>query len=309
MREQREPWLRLPAKNPGTKGSPRVDPRFRTHAVAVRQPAPTPAASSPEPQGRTPPGPKEPRIRLPAPPAGVTTSDAIERAAAAAPISRRAVIRLGPRGAQPPVATEPSRAVRAPVPREAPRAVPKSMESRAPTAPEVGLDDLPAVSSADWAVSVGEAAKMVDVVVVFYSVAYLGSEMFRFAYRTVVNQVLPQLGRPYTVYRFSLDSEPGFVAEMAESLGLPLDNPVTVAGFAWSGPGRRLFVLGDHAFQSPAVFQRSLRESLLGQPARGPGERAPRRQPPARLARPRAPAPPPLGRRVLAGGGGGPVRR
>src|SRR5262249_32091132 len=161
-------------------------------------------------------------------------------------------------------------------------------------------DDLPAVSSADWAVRVGEAAKMVDVVGGFYSAAYLGSEMFRFAYRTVVNQVLPQLGRPSPAYPFSLASGPASVARLPRGLGFPLDNPVTVAGFAGSGPGRRLFVLGDHAFQSPAVFQRSLRESLLGQPARVPEERAPRRQPLARMARPREPALRPWGGRVLA---------
>ena len=133
---------------------------------------------------------------------------------------------------------------------------------RAPGAPPLGINDLPVVSSADWVAKVGEAAKMVDVIVVFYRAAYLGSEMFELAFQTVVNEVLPQMGRPYAVYRFSLDAEPRFVSEMAESLGLPRDNPVTAAGFAWSGPGRRLLIIGDRALQSRAAFSRFLRESL-----------------------------------------------
>jgi len=132
---------------------------------------------------------------------------------------------------------------------------------RAPGAPPLGINDLPVVSSADWVAKVGEAAKMVDVVVVFYRAAYLGSEMFELAFQTVVNELLPQMGRPYAVYRFSLDAEPRFVSEMAESLGLPRDNPVTAAGFAWSGPGRRLLIIGDRALQSRAAFSRFFRES------------------------------------------------
>jgi len=251
MREQREPWLKVPVKEPGAGANPRLDPRFRTHVVTTRRPNPPPAEPLPETSGRSSREPEEPEFLLSVPVAGaVPTPVAIERAAAAAAISRPSPQR--------PARAEP------PTPTESPR--PPPAETRAPRAPEVGLDDLPAVSSADWVAKVGEAAKMVDVVVVFYTAAYLGSEMFELAFRTVVNEVLPRLGRPYAVYRFSLDEEPGFVAEMTESLGLAQDNPVTVAGFAWSGPGRRLFLIGDRAFESPAVFQRSLRRSLSGQP-------------------------------------------
>jgi hypothetical protein len=194
----------------------------------------------------------------------------------------------GPRGTPPRVAPE------------TPRPAPKFVEPRSSAAPAIGFDDLTPVSSSDWVVKVGEAAKIVDVVVVFYTAAYLGSEMFEFAFRTVVNQVLPQAGRPYTVYRFSLDDEPGFVPEMATSLGLPADNPVTVAGFAWSGPGRRLFVIGDHALESPTVFQRSLRRSLMGQPVEAPRASAARPEPAARLDRPRRGAVRARSGRVLA---------
>ncbi len=90
---------------------------------------------------------------------------------------------------------------------------------------------------------------MLDVVVVFYTMACLGSDIFELAFQTLVNEVLPQMGRPYAVYRFSLDAEPRFVSEMAESLGLPEHNPVTSQGFAWSGPGRPLFIIGDRALQ------------------------------------------------------------
>src|SRR5271169_5687003 len=253
MREQREPWLRLPAKETRGGGSLRLDSRFRTHVVTTRRPNPPPAEPLPQTPGRSSREPEEPEFLLSVPVAGaVPTPVAIERAAAAAAISRPSP----PRPAQ--------RRVEPPAPMEAPRSPPA--ETRAPRAPEIGVDDLPAVSSADWVAKVGEAAKMVDVVVVFYTAAYLGSEKFAFAFRTVVNEVLPQLGRPYTAYRFSLDDEPHFVTEMSESLGLPQDNPVTVAGFAWSGPGRRLFLLGDHALESPSMFQRSLRRSLMGQP-------------------------------------------
>jgi hypothetical protein len=137
----------------------------------------------------------------------------------------------------------------------------------APGAPPLGINDLPLVSSADWVAKVGEGTKMVDVVVVFYTAAYLGSEMFDFAFQTVVNEVLPQMSRPYAVYRFSLDAEPHFVSKMTESLGLAGDNPVTVAGFAWSGPGRPLLIIGDRALQSRSAFARFLRQSLESQQA------------------------------------------
>jgi len=158
---------------------------------------------------------------------------------------------------------------------------------RAPGAPPLGINDLPVVSSSDWVAKVGEAAKMVDVVVVFYRTAYLGAEMFELAFQTVVNEVLPQMGRPYTVYRFSLDSEPGFVSEMAESLGLPGDNPVTAAGFAWSGPGRALLIIGDRALESRAAFSRFLRQSLDSQRAPTAHTGGARRSEFAELERPR----------------------
>ncbi|MGH7124730.1 MAG: hypothetical protein ACREFI_10185 [Stellaceae bacterium] len=177
--------------------------------------------------------------------------------------------------------------------------MPKSVETRTAAPSTTSLDDLTPVSSADWVVKVGEAAKIVDVVVVFYTAAYCRSEMFEYAFRTVVNQVLPAAGRPYTVYRFSLDAEPGFVPEMTTSLGLPTDNPVTTTGFAWSGPGRRLFLLGDRALESQAVFQRSLRRSLSGQPAGFPQASAARRRLVANVEGPHRTAVRPWGRRAL----------
>ncbi|HLJ22390.1 MAG TPA: hypothetical protein VKU84_19435 [Stellaceae bacterium] len=246
MREQREPWLKLPDKDPGRDESPRADRRFRTHIVTNRGTSPAPASlSTPTPA----PNPRRPGeiVQEPIPPGHVVraspTPPAIERAAASA-ISRPAAPRLTQA-----LPTEPT--------------MPEA--THAPSAAEVGLDDLAAVSSADWLAKVGEAAKMVDVVVVFYSAACLGSAMFQRAYRTVVNEMLPQLGRPYAVYRFSLDAEPGFVAEMAESLGLGDGNPITSAGFSWSGPGRRPFLIGDRAFESQALFQRILRQNLTGE--------------------------------------------
>jgi len=270
MREQREPWLMVPVKEPGAAANPRVDPRFRTHVVTVRQPKPMLSEPLPRAPNRAArePAASEPVLSL------APTPAAIERAAAAAAISR-------------PVPARPAQ--RRVEPSPPPPPVSRPVEKPAPGAPEVKLDDLAAVSSADWAAKVGEAAKLVDVVVVFYTAASPGSEMFEFAFRTVVNEMLPRLGRPYAVYRFSLDEEPGFVAEMTESLGLAEDNPVTVAGFAWSGPGRRLFLIGDRALESPAVFQRSLRRSLSGQPAPimrdGGASRRPAASPPSPHAR------------------------
>ena len=281
MRDQREPWLKLPAKEPGSGEIPRPNPRFRTHVVTVQRTSGPPVAPPVGPPRVRSPEPKEPEVRRPE--RELPTPVAIERAAAAAAVSQRPPIRV----------------VHQRVVMEAPRLAPKPVEARAPDASVVSLNDLPVVSSADWAVKVGEAAKMVDVVVVFYTAAYTGSDMFTFAFRTVVNEALPQQRRPYTVYRFSLDAEPDFVAEMSASLGLPPNNPVTVAGFAWSGPGRRLFVIGDRAMESPGVFQRSLRQSLMGQPGRFAGEGAARQPAPAGFERPRASAMRPWGGRVL----------
>jgi len=128
---------------------------------------------------------------------------------------------------------------------------------------------------------------MVDVVVVFYTAAYLGSEIFERSFQTVVNEVLPHMSRPYTVYRFSLDAEPDFVAEMAESLGLPGDNPVTAAGFAWSGPGRPLFIIGDRALQSRAAFSRFLRQSHSSEPSPSAADSGARRWDVAEVEHPR----------------------
>lgn len=288
MREQREPWLKLPTKEPGSSKSPRLDTRFRTHVVAVQRPSPPASLQSPEPPRRSSAIPKEPKFELslqrgaPQPSAA-----AIERAAAAAGIGTSAAIRLRPRSPPPRVAPE------------VPRPAPKPVEPRPAAAQAMGFDDVALVTSADWAVKVGEAAKLVDVVVVLYTAAYLGSEMFKFAFRTVVNEVLPQTRRPYTVYRFSLDDEPEFVPEMVASLGLPLDNPVTQAGFAWSGPGRRLFVIGDRALQSSSVFQRALRRNLTGEAADNP-RAVTRRDPAASRDRPYRGALRPWSGRVLA---------
>src|SRR5215469_6087357 len=174
MREQREPWLTLPDKDRGS-GSPRLNSRFRTHIVTGRPSAPAPAASlspslsSPSvspPSGGPLRGHKEPELSSPSggplrehkepelqvPTAGIApTPAAIERAAAAAAISQPALTRLAPEGTRRSVADPSGRALR-------------SVVIRAPAAPDVGLNDLPAVSPADWAAKVGEAAKMVDVV-------------------------------------------------------------------------------------------------------------------------------------------------
>jgi hypothetical protein len=263
MREQREPWLKLPAKKPGKVEEPRLDQRFRTHVVTTGHAAPGAPQAAVRSVGPMP-EPWEPEIGLLEPrTSAAPTAAAIERAAAAATLARPIVVRPEPPRPRPAVVAEP------------PRPSPQPDGARtAAAAPAIGLDDLPRVSSVDWLAKVGEAAKMVDVVVVFHTAAYLGTEMFEFAFRTVVNDVLPHLERPYTIYRFSLDDEPEFVPEMAISLGLPPDNPVTLAGFAWSGPGRRLFLLGDNALQSPAVFQRALRRSLAGERPTGSPARA-----------------------------------
>lgn len=288
MREQREPWLTLPAKEAGGGGIPRLDPRFRTHVVEVRS-SPGAAQPLPRPPGLPVPEPAEPATAVPLrSTGGPPTPDAIERAAAAAWLSTPASTRPAPRSARPGV------------PLVTPRSAPKSSDTLAPGAPEIRFDDLPTVTSADWVLKVGEAAKIVDVVVVFYTAAYLGSDMFELAFRTVVNQVLPQFGRPYTVYRFSLDAEPGFVPEMAESLGLASDNPVTVAGFAWSGPGRPLFLIGDHALESPAAFQRSLRRNLAEQQPDAPRGSSARYQAITRLDGPLGQGMRPWSGRVLA---------
>ena len=257
MREYREPWLKLPDKGPGREEAPRVDPRFRTHVVMARATAVAPTSlSAPVPSRPRPEPPGQGPVLAVPTVGGAPTASAIEHAAAAAALSRRAA----PRPVTPQRAEQP------------PIAVPRPSQARAPSATEVGLEDLAVVSSADWLAKVGEAAKMVDVVVVFYRAAYQEAAAFQRAFRTVVNDMLPHLGRPYAVYRFSLDAEPGFVKEMAESLGLAEGDPITGAGFAWSGPGRRLFLVGDRALDSQAAFQRTLRRNLTGERAPVLGE-------------------------------------
>jgi hypothetical protein len=246
MREQREPWLNLPEKEPGGDGDQRVDPRFRTHIVTTH------GGGAAEPRGAI----TKPLLRSP--------SQSLQ-----APVPPSSVVPFRPAAPQGPVvavrAAEPVLSKPAPASATPHPVPPKRADVRAPGARPLGINDLPVVSSADWVAKVGEAAKMVDVIVVFYTAAYLGSDMFQLAFQTVVNEVLPQISRPYTVYRFCLDAEPSFVGEMAESLGLPHDNPVTVAGFAWSGPGRRLLLIGDRALESRAAFSRFLRRSVTAQ--------------------------------------------
>jgi hypothetical protein len=250
MREDREPWLELPDKNLGEDG-PRCDPRFRTHVVATTAGGSEASALTPTDPPKPKPAPRP--LPEPTPPKPVLgLQRRLPEAEAATPARR-----LAPRVANPPPPGK-----------------------RGLGAPPLALSELPLVSSADWVDKVGEAAKIVDVVVVFYRSECVGSDMFELAFHTVVNEMLPQAGRPYTAYRFSLDVEPDFVSEMAESLGLPPDNPVTDAGFAWCGPGRRLFLVGDRALGSRAAFSRFVRRSLAAQQVplageNGPGDRDP----------------------------------
>ncbi len=147
---------------------------------------------------------------------------------------------------------------------------PHDVQPAASARPAQSLADLPPVSASDWVQKVGESARKLDVVVVFHSIAHSGSDAFQFAFRTMMQEVLPQLGRPYIAYRFSLDAEPTFVMEMAECLGLPANSAVTGAGILWSGPRRRLSLIGDRAFQSRSAFSRFLQETLALQHARLP---------------------------------------
>src|SRR5437667_5090759 len=268
MREHREPWLKLPEKKPGGEDG-RLDRRFRTHVVKTRGPDAEPShAPSLEPPGsltQLSPVSQLASSVLPFRPAEAAGQKPVGSAHAAEPVLKKPDPAPRPSPQQPP-RVPPERNSGPAAPTATPRPAPlKRTGVRTPGAPPLGLNDLSPVSSADWAAKVGEAAKMVDVIVVFYSGEYLDSEMFQVAFQTVVNEVLPQIGRPYTVYRFSLDAEPSFVGEMSESLGLPQDNPVTNAGFAWSGPGRRLFIIGDRALESRAAFSRFLRRSLGAQ--------------------------------------------
>jgi hypothetical protein len=245
MRNQREPWLKVPDKGVGRQGDQRRDPRFRTHVVTTA--AGRPAAAS------------------------IAPTESTQAPAVAAPRAAQEPAPPKPLAAPWPAATRP-----APAQSETALASPRVAVKRALGAPSLGLSDLPMVSSADWVAKVGEAANMVDVIVVFYTSAYVTSNMFQLAFQTVVNEVLPQIGRPYAAYRFSLDAEPSFVAEMAESLGLPQDDPITVAGFAWSGPGRRLFLIGDRALESRTTFDRALRVRQVSQQLPFAGERGSR---------------------------------
>jgi len=157
------------------------------------------------------------------------------------------------------------------------------------------LADLPPVSGSDWVQKVAEGARSLDVVVVFHSIAHSGSDAFQFAFHTMMQEILPRLGRPYVAYRFSLDAEPSFVTEMAECLGLPADQAVTGAGILWSGPRRRLSLIGDRAFASRTAFSQFLPAVLASQQARLPSgilpATPPRRAAPQRAApKPRPPA-------------------
>ncbi len=310
MREHREPWLKLPEKKPGGEDDAPVDQRYRTHVVKTRgagaEPSYAPSAEPPGSLTQLSPASKLASSVLPFRPAGVAGQKLAGAAHAAEPVLKKPDPEPRPSPQQPTrVPVEQNSGPAAPTTIRHP-APPKRTGVRAPGAPPLGLTNLSPVSSADWATKVGEAAKMVDVIVVFYSAEYLDSEMFQVAFQTVVNEVLPQIGRPYTVYRFSLDAEPSFVAEMTESLGLPRDNPVTNAGFAWSGPGRRLFIIGDRALESRAAFSRFLRRSLGAQQQAPPAleSTAPPRhlesfQRENRRARPERSRAPLLGRRAL----------
>jgi hypothetical protein len=308
MREHREPWLKLPEKKAGGEDG-RLDRRFRTHVVKTRDPDAEPLhALSAEPPGsltRPLPASKLAGSVLPFRPAGAAEQKPVGSANIAEPSLKKPDPAPRPSPQPPRVPVEQNSGPAAPTTTRHP-APPKRTGVRTPGAPPLGLKDLSPVSSADWATKVGEAAKMVDVIVVFYSAEYLDSEMFQVAFQTVVNEVLPQIGRPYAAYRFSLDAEPSFVAEMAEALGLPRDNPVTNAGFAWSGPGRQLFIIGDRALESRAAFSRFLRRSLGAQqqaPLARESAASPRHlesfQRENRRARPERSRAPLLGRRAL----------
>lgn len=309
MREHREPWLKLPEKKPGGGEDQRHDGRFRTHVVTDHDASTAARADAPAHPPSHLQSPSSP-VSTPAPTvlpfrlAGVVRQQpvAVERAAeptlstpAPAPRSSSAPPRSAPPARRD---AGPSLAPATPPP------APKRTGVRKAGAPPLGINDLPTVSSADWVAKVGEAAKMVDVVVVFYTAAYLGSEIFERTFQTVVNEVLPQMSRPYTVYRFSLDAEPDFVAEMAESLGMPGDNPVTATGFAWSGPGRPLLIIGDRALQSRAAFSRFLRQSRNSEQSPSAADSGARRRDVAEFERSRGRAPRShaklLGGRVLA---------
>ncbi|HXP77406.1 MAG TPA: hypothetical protein VN823_24945 [Stellaceae bacterium] len=299
MREHREPWLKLPEKKPGGDGERRLDPRFRTHVVAIQRRAAPPAEPLPQLPSRSPAALSPPqtvlpfRLAEPVPPKPI----AIEPAAAE-PMLLTQVAATRASSPPPPSAPAAQRGAGPALAAASLHPVEKPAQVRASGAPPLGLDDLPAVSSADWVAKVGAAAKMVDVIVVFYSSACLGSELFELAFQTVVNEVLPELERPYAVYRFSLDAEPAFVSEMAESLGLPEDDPVSIAGFAWSGPGRRLFLIGGRALASRAALSLSLRRNLTPQPAPFAGESDARRRDVESVEGPREQAPRPQARRL-----------
>src|ERR1700730_12251620 len=160
MRYQREPWLKLPDKGVGRQGDQRRDPRFRTHVV-------TTAA------GRSAA-------------ARIAPTESTQAQAVAAPHAAQEPALPKPLAPTPPAATRP-----APAQSETVLASARVASKRALGAPPLGLSDLPTVSSADWVAKVGEAAKIVDVIVVFYTSAYATSDMFQLAFQTVVNEVLP----------------------------------------------------------------------------------------------------------------------
>jgi len=271
--------------------------------AAIAMPAsPAPAPTEARDASPVPPSPASPPPRssdpIAMPSHGLpAAAKAPARPAGAAPRSPWARLgRIASDTPAPPAAMPaPATAATTPAPRPAAAAAgpPPAVQS---------LADLPPVSGSDWVQKVAEGARSLDVVVVFHSIAHSGSDAFQFAFHTMMQEILPRLGRPYVAYRFSLDAEPGFVTEMAECLGLPVDNAVTGAGLFWSGPRRRLSLIGDRAFESRAAFSHFLPAVLASQQARLPGgilpAVAPSRPAPQRAA-PKPKLPPSAARRRM----------
>lgn len=265
---------------------PPVPPSARTETVTV-----TRMTDAPPPVEPVPPPPKFRTIQLattgPAGDGG-TSSNSLVRAQPPSPPARKSPW-ARPLDPMPEIPAAAARPAPAPPPAHAIQAEPAPSAPPAPLAQS--LADLPPVSASDWVQKVGESARKVDVVVVFHSIAHSGSDAFQFAFRTMMQEVLPRLGRPYVAYRFSLDAEPTFVTEMAECLGLPANSAVTGAGILWSGPRRRLSLIGDRAFQSRSAFSRFLQETLASQQARLPsGILSAAGAPVSNAPRPRTPA-------------------
>lgn len=294
---------------PASKGTAAATPRSRRDIAPV-DPAPSagdpprslrmPSIRSPAQKPATPAVAPQPRVIVSKPPVGASTSSSPATAAPPAPApaaARPGLTITKPTGspASPAQSSDPpAPAPRSPwarphepiaevrgssdVLRPPPTSAAKSATSPAPAR---SLADLPAVSGSDWVQKVAEGARSVDVVVVFHSIAQSGSDAFQFAFHTMMQEVLPRLGRPYVAYRFSLDAEPSFVRDMAECLGLPADSAVTGSGMLWSGPRRRLSLMGDRAFASRVAFSQSLPAVLASQQVRLPSSALPLASAPA----------------------------